>query len=150
MVDLVRGPGGVVDFGNGVTDGWFEGPKFAPFFEIDSGVGALDLPIARVWSAYGNPCFEVVDFRFRKSGFGRHFEISIGVGDGLDEEGLAGVSGNDGGSGIAAGFPAGPGVEVEVGLQFFGLSGVALITMVDKERADVAFEVFEPCGLVCE
>jgi hypothetical protein len=71
------------------------------------------------------------------------------VGDSLEEEGIFGITGDDGGAGIAAGLPTDAGVEGEVGLALFGVGGMALVTMLREKGADVGFEVFKSFLAVC-
>jgi hypothetical protein len=68
---------------------------------------------------------------------GRHRELRIGVLDGLDEERLLEVAGNDGRSFVAALVGAVAGVEDEAALRGVLLRGVALVAAVDEDRADV-------------
>lgn len=67
----------------------------------------------------------------------------------MDEEGFLRLSQDDGGAGIAACLPAGTRVEIEIGLEFFGLGRVALVAMLDEEGADVSFEILEARCFVC-
>lgn len=130
-------------------DGWFEGPELAAFFEVDFRGGFFDLAFTRVGSTHGDPGFEFLDPGVREARFGRHLEVAIGVGDRLNEEGFLWFSRDDGGAGIASGLPAGAGIEVEVGLEFFGICRVALVAILDEEWANVAFEVFDAFQFVC-
>ena len=131
-----------------MVEGRLEGPEFAAFFEIDSGVWAFDLTLARIGGTHVDPGFELPDFKFGEARLGRHFQVVICMGDGMDEEGLFRITGDDGGAGISSGFPACAGVEVEVGLELFGIGRVALMTVFDKKRTDVGFEKFQPGGFI--
>ena len=76
----------------------------------------------------------------------------MSVGDGLEEEGVFRITGDEGGAGIASALPTLAGVEEEIGFKFFGFAGVALVAMFDEERADVVFEILDTPGVirVCE
>lgn len=143
------GPGGIFDFWNGRGDEWLEGPELAAFFEVDFGSGGFEVSVTGVGGSHADPGFEFCDRGIGKTVFGRHFEVAIGVGDSLEEEGIFGITGDDGGAGIAAGLPTDAGVEGEVGLALFGVGGMALVTMLREKGADVGFEVFKSFLAVC-
>ena len=149
VVDAGGGPGGVFDLWNGVFKGWFKRPELAAFFKVDFGRGLFALALTWVGCAHRNPVFELLDFGIKEAIFGRHFKVTIGMGDGVEEERFLGLSGDDRGAGITAGLPACAGVEEEVGLEFFGVRRVALVAMLDEKGADVVFEVCGASGVIC-
>lgn len=135
-----------------MIEDWFEGPELAAFFEVDGGSGFFDLTDTGIGCADGDPVFQMTDLIVGEAVLGRHFEVAMSVGDGLEEEGVFGITGDEGGAGIASALPPGAGVKEEVGFEFFGFAGVALVAMFDEERADVVFEILDAPGVIrgCE
>lgn len=70
------------------------------------------------------------------------------MGNSLEKEGVFGSSGDDSGTGVATGLPPSTGIKVEVGLQLFGVARVAFVTVLDKERPNMGFEIFEALRVV--
>ena len=66
----------------------------------------------------------------------------------MDKEGVFGLARNNGGAGLAAGLPAGTGIEGEISFELLGISRVALVAVLDEERADVGFEILDTFGFI--
>jgi hypothetical protein len=80
--------------------------------------------------------------------FGGHFQVAILITDSAEEAGGNGVTRDESGAGVATGFPASAVVQAEATFDFvFG--AVAGVAVLDKEWADLAFEVVEFGGRLC-
>ena len=142
-VDGILDPGLVLHFGHRVLLDGLVRPMFAG---LAGEAGQLGGPATRHRRTHLDPLFKEGDFfvgQFAAGLLGRHRELGIGVLDGLDEQGLLEVAGDDGGTFVAALVGAVAGVEDEAALRGILLGGVALIATVDEDRADVLLEELE-------
>jgi hypothetical protein len=98
--------------------------------------------IAGIGGAHLDPGDEIGDDGVGEFGFfGGHLEVFFEMLDGADEEAGFWVAGEDGWlATVTAFFPTGFGVEVEVTFEFFGLSAVAGVAMLDERRPDFLLE----------
>jgi hypothetical protein len=145
VVDGVFDPRGVLHGGHG---GFLHGLE-GPVVFADAGVGgvaALADVAAGIGGAAADPLGEIGDLGVGEFlALGGHLEILVLVADGLDEERLVGLAGDDGGAGVAAGEGGFAGVEEEAAFYFFVLT-VALVTVLGEDGADFGFEEFEVGG----
>ena len=72
--------------------------------------------------------------------FRGHDEIVVCFPDCLDQEALIRPSGNNGGSGFATSQEPFGVIEIEVSPDLLGVSGMALVTMIDQDRSNPALE----------
>ena len=136
-IDFVFCPCAACFWWNGFSEG-FEEPVVALLFG-KSALGDDDLfVIDGPRSPEAHPLFEGRDFGVREFVSGRHFEVFVGLANGLDEGRFVGVAGDDGGSGITAGFEVGDVVDAEPPFLFF--FAVALETVFRQEGPDFVFE----------
>ena len=148
-IDLGAGPRGVLDGRGRRFLGRLKGPMFTAFREVDAAARGRGLAVARVGRAHENPLLEVGDDIGGELAavLGRgHLEIFVGVADGLEEEALLQVAGNDGVAGVAALTRAGAGVEEETALEFLSAGGVAGVAFFHEHGADAFLKKSEFIG----
>jgi hypothetical protein len=75
---------------------------------------------------------------------GGHGEFGVGIVERFEEQGLVGLTGEDGGTGVSALEPSLAGIEGEAALALAFLGGVAFVAVLREEGADVFFKVGEP------
>ncbi len=116
-------------------------PEFASLCQVDA--ARLDGNVGngiREDSAVPDPRFQD-RYLFRSQFLGRrHLQVLGLVAHGLDEEALVELARNDGRAAVAALEDSGPAIEQQAALVFLGLAGVALVTLLDQERADLLLE----------
>ena len=142
-VDGILDPGLVLHFRHGVLLDGLVGPVFAG---LAGETGELGGAAAGHRRTHLDPLLEDRDLVVRQLAaglLGRHRELRIGVLDGLDQQGLLEVAGDDGRTFVAALVGAVAGVEDEAALRGVLLGGVALVATVDEDRADVLLEELE-------
>ena len=135
----------VFDGGEGGLGDGFEGPELALFF--GDGVGGcldgLDFGFGPEGAVF-DPLLEGGDFGFGNFGATEgHLHLVVGVFDGLDEEGVCDVAGDDGGAGFAAFEEAVAGGHGEAAE---GGGGVATEAAVGEDGADLELEVLGGVG----
>src|SRR5204862_8053944 len=96
----------------------------------------------RVGRAHLHPRDDVRDLIVRKLLLHGHPEL-VGLADGPNEDALLGLPGNDGGTGVAALEESLAAVEEKAALHLVGLSAVALIAALNKNRPDLLLEEFD-------
>ena len=117
-IDFVFRPSDACRGWDGVSER-FEEPVVALFFG-KSALGDDDLfVIGRPRSAEAHPLFEGRDFSVREFVSGRHFEVFVGLANGLDEGRFVGVAGDDGWAGVSSGFEIADVVDAEAPFLFF-------------------------------
>ena len=148
-------PGGVLGGGHGRLDDGLEGPVvFGRGVVVGGGGGggggggAAGFGHGRggagIGGAAANPFGEIGDDGVGEfAAFGGHAEVGVVVVDGLDEEAVVGLAGDDGGAAFATGQDADAGVKAEAGFEFIGLFAVAAVTLVGEDGADFGFEEYE-------
>ncbi len=122
-----------------MPDGRLEGPEFAALLDVDLGLGD-GFPFGPgIGRAHGDPLLEGLDFERGELALGGHLEVLVLVADRMEQQAFLGLAGNDGGSGVAAGLPAGHVVEPEAALDLL-LSRMAFVAFFDQQGADLGFE----------
>jgi len=99
---------------------------------------------ARIGRAALDPLGEDGDVGGVERFLGRHLQIFVGVTDRFDEETPGGLAGENDCAGVAAGLPAGTGIEAEAALLFF--VAVALVAALGEDWTDFGFEEREVVG----
>lgn len=148
-VEIGARPRGVLDGGWRRLLGRLKGPMFTAFREVDAAARGRGLAVARVGSAQENPFLEIGDDvggELAAAFWRGHLEVLVGVADGLEEEALLQVAGDDGMAGVAALARAGAGVEEETALEFLGGGGMAGVAFFHEHGADAALEEGEFIG----
>ena len=86
-----------------------------------------------------DPELEVGDFAIFELPLRRHFQIAVGIADGLPELALGEFARNDCGAGIATGLPASAGIEAQTALLLVG--AVTVDAVGDEQRANALLKM---------
>jgi len=87
-----------------------------------------------------DPGPEVCDHLRRKALFGRHFQVGVRIGNGLEKEAVAGSAGCDGGTCVTSGQEMLDVIELEIALVLFGLCGMTFVARLGEDRANAVLE----------
>lgn len=152
VVDGITRPSGVLDLGTAAFGGGcgerLEGPEGGWCLGFGRSRRRDRRGVARVGGTIRDPLAEGFDLGGGELLFGGHFQIAILITDRAEEAGGSGVTRDESGAGVAAGFPAGAVIEAEAAFDFvFG--AVAGVAVFDKEGADFFLEVVELGGRLC-
>ena len=137
-VNLRPRPDGILALGRNHLDR-LEGPMLA-------GVNLADLATDRravagpwVWRAHFHPLHQVGDGGIRELFLRRHLH-AVQVSNGLNQQTLVGLAGNEGRAAFATLANAILGIQPQLALQFLGGGAVALVAVGNQHRADFLLE----------
>lgn len=149
VIDGITRPSGFFDLGTlgfgGGRGERLEGPEGDRCLGVGRSRRRDRRGVARVGGTICDPLAEGFDLGGGELLFGRHFQVAILIADRAEEAGRGGISRDEGGTGVAAGFPASAMVKTEAAfdLLFGAMAGIAVL---DKEGADFFLEVVEIRG----
>ena len=126
--------GGSARFG-----GWND-QNLRPFSMSISYLTTLAGPSRGSGGAEGDPLLEVGDHLVGEFLLGRHLQLIFGLLDGLDEQALLGVAGDEGRAVVAALAEPFAGVQGQAAANLLGALGVAAVALADQHGADVLLE----------